>query len=289
MPRKLLCDNDLLKTNSEASKMLKSWGCEVRHGLEYVSRCQSKMERMVGSVMRLVCKISSAEPSLPFHRVVEEATLVINSSVSDGLPENRCPKDIHFTNPPSNFNQLPADGKFNAKASMAASRMTLEQDVKRFLRSRKERSPRDYAARIRPGQLVMQKRMVFGHYPKKLSSKVLIKAYRVDSRVGTNAFRVTELRDRTSKVLPGDLLIKVSALDEVGLIKLCREMEDMMKREASTRSAIRDAEAYAGAADGVVGGDGNVQQSGRRLRSGRTVTTGVICSLVSLFEAKGDS
>ena len=66
-------------------------------------------------------------------------------------------------------------------------------------------------------------------------------------------------------------------------------MEDMMKREASTRSAIRDAEAYAGAADGVVRGDGNVQQSGRRLRSGRTVTTGVICSLVSLFEAKGDS
>ena len=284
LPRLMTCDNALLTANSEALKMIKAWGCEVRHGLPYVSRSQSKVERMIGSIMRLVCKISCAEPTLPFHRLVDEACLVINSSVSDGLPENRCPKDIHFTNPPANFNHISSEVEFDAKTSNLASKLTLEQDVKRFLRTRKLTSPRDYASRIRPGQLVLQRKMIFGHYPRKLSHKVLLHCYKVSERVGTNAFRVTELRDGSTKVLPGDLLVKVSSLNEDGLVRLCREMEDMLKREGRTKSAMRDAETFESADAGVVSGEANAPQPGRRLRSGRIVTASVVCTLSDLFE-----
>ena len=283
MPRRVSCDNALLTTNSEALKMLKSWGCELRHGLQYVSRCQSKIERMVGSVMRLVCKISSAEPTLPFPRLVDDACLVINSSVSDGLPENKCPKDIHFANPPSNFNQLLPELVFDAKTSKMASSLTLEQDVKRFLRSRRLTSPRDYASRIRPGQLALQKKMIFGSCPRKLAPKVLLNAFKVDERVGTNAFRVKNLRDGSSSVLPGDLLVKVSVLDETGLLKLCDDMESLLKRENVARAAMRDAEAFESADAGVVSGSEIAPLPGRRLRSGRVVTASVLCSLSGLF------
>ena len=286
LPRLLTCDNALLTANSEALRMVKAWGCNVRHGLPYVSRSQSKVERMIGSIMRLVCKISSAEPLLPFHRLVEEACLVIYSSVSDGLPENRCPKDIHFTNPPANFNHLPSDVKFDAKASHLASKMTLEQDVKRFLRSRKSVSPRDYASRLRPGQLVLQRKMIFGNYPRKLSHKVLLHCYKVSERVGTNAFRVTELRDGSTRVLPGDLLVKVSNLNEDGLVKLCSDMEVMLKREGRTKEAMRNAESFESADTGVIGSRVEAAPPGRRLRSGRVVTASVVCALSDLFDEK---
>ena len=282
-PKMFICDNALLTSNSESLKMLRSAGCEIRHGLEYTSRCQSRVERMVGTIMRLVCKISTAEPSLPFHRLVDEACLVVNSSVSDGLPEGKCPKDIHFTNPPSNFNHISPEKKFDAKSSKMASELTLQEDVKRFLRDRKLTSPRDYASRLRPGQLVLQKKMIFGHYPKKISHKVLMHCYRVDQRVGTNAFRVTELRDGSTRVLPGDLLVKVTALDERGLIKLCEDMESLALREATSRMASRDAESFESAEAGVVDGGAVPPQQSRRLRSGRVVTTSVVCSLANLF------
>ena len=64
-------------------------------------------------------------------------------------------------------------------------------------------------------------------------------AFRVNERVGTNAFRVKNLRDGSSSVLPGDLLVKVSVLDETGLLKLCDDMENLLKREGDGPLVLR--------------------------------------------------
>ena len=108
-------------------------------------------------------------------------------------------------------------------------------------------------------------------------------AFRVDERVGTNAFRVKNLRDGSSSVLPGDLLVKVSVLDETGLLKLCDDMENLLRRENVARAAMRDAEAFESAEAGVVSGSEVAPLPGRRLRSGRVVTAIVLCSLSGLF------
>ena len=173
-PATFLCDNALLTSRSESLKFLKENGVRVLHGLAYVSRCQSRCERTIGTLFRLICKLNTDQPTLPFHRLVSESTQIINSSPSDGLPHGYCPKDVFFNSPPSNF--LMHQPLSSAKArgvSRLASELTLKADVERFLKKKSGKSAGDYSARLRIGDLCLKKRMRFpNNVNKKLAFKL---------------------------------------------------------------------------------------------------------------------
>ena len=302
-PSSFLCDNALLTSRSESLKFLKENGVRILHGLAYVSRCQSRCERTIGTLFRLICKLSTDQPTLPFHRLVSESTQIINSSPSDGLPQGLCPKDVFFNSPPSNF--LMHQSMSSAKSrgvSKLASELTLKADVERFLKRRNDKSASDYSSRLKVGDLCLKKKMRFpNNVNKKLAFKLHIDCFKIMSRVGTNSFRCQSLRDGNNQVLPGDVLVRVKSLDEAGLLELCREMEKIASRNAvvgdddevetpllsARRDARRDADEDAEEArqsnqrDGrrSAGGDGPAT----RLRSRRRVNAVEILDLDCLF------
>ena len=115
-----------------------------------------------------------------------------------------------------------------------ASRRTVLHDVRRFLRRHQLSSPTDYTRKLKIGDLCLRRRTSFAaSSPRKLQFKLKIEAYRVVSKVATNAFRVVSIISGDACVLPGDVLIKVSALNEDELRALCREMEATAARNAA--------------------------------------------------------
>ena len=107
----------------------------------------------------------------------------------------------------------------------------------RHLRKRRITSPTDYTSKLKIGQLCLRKRTVFPtNSPKKLCYKVLVDGYKIMAKVATNHFRVKSVVNGTETTLPGDVLVKVSALTEQELVQLCREMEKATVREAVSNS-----------------------------------------------------
>ena len=188
-PSTFLCDNALLTSRSESLKYLKENGVRVLHGLAYVSRCQSRCERTIGTLFRLICKLNTDQPTLPFHKLVSESTQIINCSPSDGLPQGLCPKDVFFHSPPSNF--LMHQSMDSAKArgvSKLASELTLKADVERFLRKKDGKSAGDYSSRLKIGDLCLKKKMRFpNNVNKKLAFKLHIDCFKVVSAQKTRA------------------------------------------------------------------------------------------------------
>ena len=94
-------------------------------------------------------------------------------------------------------------------------------------------SPTDYTSKLKVGSLCLRKRTVFPtQSPRKLCYKVVVNAYRITSKLGTNAWRCVSLIDGGRAILPGDHLVKVSGLTEEELVALCREMEITAAKEA---------------------------------------------------------
>ena len=237
LPSRMFMDGAIATPNSKTLEFLKERGVEVIHGMPYVSRCQSKIERQIGSIMRLVCKIQTSEPTLPFHRILAEAIYVTNSTPSTGLAPRTTPKDVHFARAPSNFLHHVSTSNSGGGKTMAAakesSRRTLITDVERYVKRSKLASPTDYTRKLKVGQLCLRKRTVFPtSSPKKLCYKVVVQGYRIMSKVATNHFRVKSVIDGSETTLPGDLLIKVSTLTESELVELCNEMEAAAAKEA---------------------------------------------------------
>ena len=180
-------------------------------------------------------------------------------------------------------------GNAAIQAAREASRQTLIEDVKRHLKRQKIVSPTDYTSTIRVGTLCLRKRTVFpSQAPKKLCYKIAMDAYRVTSKVGTNAFRVESLIDGTTAVLPGDHLIKVAGLNENELITLCREMEAAAAREAleteapEERRSTRRSTANKRTRETTVGADAQSATISRATR--REMATNFETSMRRLFE-----
>ena len=278
-PRRVIMDNALVLPGSRSAQFLKERGVRITHGLATVSRCQSKVERTIQSLTRLVCKIHTDQPRLSFPKIVAEAVLTFNNSPSDGLPDGLSPNDVHFVRSPSTFpRHAYADGTGSGADALVAARLTSRRtvvnDVRRFLRRHQLSSPTDYTRKLKIGDLCLRRRTSFAaSSPKKLQFKLKIEAYRVVSKVATNSFRVVSIVSGGTCVLPGDVLIKVSALDEDELRALCREMESTAARNAAL-TTTDDADARDGA--------------GRRIRRSARLTerrAPVMANIASLFRS----
>ena len=232
--KRISADNALLQVNSRARAFLEANGVAILHGRPYISRDQSKAERTIGTVSRLICKYHTDNPELTFPRLVEEAVLAYNSSPCEGLPNGVSPRDAHFVRAPSTFLQTapevdrkaPRSIKQAIDAARTISDTNLANDVASFIKRQEKRSPTNVSAKIRVGDLCLQRRTSFpAHAPRKLAFKLVVDAFKVISKVATNSFRVESLLTKRQTIIPGDHLIKTRHLDASSLIELCREME----------------------------------------------------------------
>ena len=255
-PAKVSADNALLRERSRTRKFLEENNVRILHGLPTVSRCQSKAERTIGTISKLFIKYHTANPSLAFNKLVDEAVLAPNSSPHDGLPNGLSPRDVHFTRAPKSFLRAqpevdptaPPSIRNTIDAARALHKDVIRHDVMTFTKRQEKRSPTNYTSRMKTGDLALQKRTSFpSHVPKKLAFKTIIDAYEVTAKTGTNNFRVVSLLTGEQHVVAGDLLIKVRGLSKEDLIALCEDMERVAARNSAqigarvTRSATRHA------------------------------------------------
>ena len=159
--------------------------------------------------------------------------------MSDGLPDGLSLNNVHFARSPSTFPlHASADETRSGGDALAAERLagrrTVLHEVRQFLQCHQLSSPTDYTQKLKIGDLCLRQRTSFAaSSPRKLQFKLKIEAYRVVSKVATNAFRVVSIISGDTCVLPGDVLIKVSALNEDKLSALCHEMEATAARNAA--------------------------------------------------------
>ena len=139
-------------------------------------------------------------------------------------------------------------------------------------------SPTDYTRLLQPGDICLKKRTVFpSHAPRKLCYKVNFEIWKVKSRVATNSYRMTNLRDGTEIVIAGDILVKLNNITEEEALDMCDEMERIANRESAVTHAKIDEEAARGARTAAA--------RERNARSRRDVNIGVEDpNLARLFE-----
>ena len=247
-PSRVASDNAIFTSNSRSAAFLKECGVSLIHGHAYVSRCQSKAEKTIGTISRLITKYHTERPSTPFPRLLEEATLTYNSSPSDALPHGYAPRDLHFVRAPVSFLQTAADDVIDGvprslidavRAARISGRQALQHDVAAFLRRQQLRSPTNYSLRLRVGDLVLKKRSVWpAGTPKKLGYRIVIDAFRVTARVATNSFKCTSLIDGGEYVLPGDVLVRVRNQTEDSLRELVQRMEEAAERNTTGPTGV---------------------------------------------------
>ena len=96
-------DNALCSSNSNSAKFRRERGVEINHGMANISRCQSAVERSIGTLRRLICSLRTDNPKWSFTRIVAEATYISNSTPHTSLPNSLSPKEIHFNVALSDF------------------------------------------------------------------------------------------------------------------------------------------------------------------------------------------
>ena len=257
LPSKISVDNALLRENSRARRFLEENGTRILHGLPTISRCQAKAERTIGTLSRLFIKYSTASPSTPINKLVEESVLTHNASPHEGLPNGLSPREVHFSRAPRSFLRVapeidpsaPPSIRHALVAARDIGRDVLAHDVATYAKRQEKRSPTNYAARLKIGDLAIQKRTSFPtNVPRKLCFKILVDAFEVKSRISTNAYRVESLISGESRVVAGDLLIRMRGLSVAELKELVDDMNRVAARNASranvriTRSMATDAQ-----------------------------------------------
>ena len=236
LPAKLQMDNAICKENSKTLTFLRAHGVEISHGLPYVSRCQTRAERAINSLVREICKLQTQHPRTSFTRLVADATFILNSTPCTTLgnnDNNYCPRDLHFAKCPTDF--LHHKGSISNEdlgaSAKTASQCTLVNDVMRHLKRKRLSSATDYNKILKPGQICLKKKSVFPTgTAKKLGYKVTFRVYKIKSRVASNNYRCIDLRSNEESVIGGDCLIKLT-LTAPEAIKLSEEMENLAARE----------------------------------------------------------
>ena len=161
LPNRIICDNAILTKNSDSLQYCKDNGVAVAHGLPHISRSQSKVERQIQNIMRLICKLHTESPNLPFQRLVEDATFILNSTPNDGLGGELSPKELFFSNAPSNLPRMKPLAAGPLRRARLASQESAINEVRRFMKNRVKTSPTDYSQRLKPGTLALKKRTSF--------------------------------------------------------------------------------------------------------------------------------
>ena len=264
MPQRIMVDNALITDRSESLKFCKEHGTEVVHGLPFVSRSQAKVERVIQSIMRLVCKLNTENENVPFESIVAEACVIYNSSPSDGLGGRWSPKEVFFNQPTSNFPYITPLARCEDPRTEArkASRQAVLEEVKRYMKNQMKNSPSDFTNKIKKGTLALKKRTSFPtHSPRKLAYKMHVQGFVVGERAATNAYICKDIKSGKTEIIPGDHLVTVNALDESGLRSLIEEMETIILRNEVEAEITRN-EPGGGSNNGEAQGD--VAESRRR-------------------------
>ena len=240
LPQKLSADNALFTKHSKTKKFLVDNGVSILHGHAFVSRSQSKAEKAIGTISRLVLKYQTERPKATLEDLVNEATTTYNSTPCDALPGSMAPKNLHFARPPTSFLRTAADvddrtGNKNvleaAAVARAAGRETLRFDVENHLRRQTLRSPTNFTLRLKPGDCCLKKRTTWpSGVPKKCGFRVTTDGYVITRRVATNSFQCRSVLTGEVYVLPGDLLIRLKDFDEDRLRRLCIRLDETLER-----------------------------------------------------------
>ena len=244
-PRRIQCDGALLTKKSNSLKFLREHGVDVRHGQANVSRDQSNVERAISTLTRLYSKLHTECPQTPFPTLISEATLTYNSAPSDSLPNGFAPKDVFYARAPSNFLRSAADEpevkapktiREVFQSSRAAGHAVLKNAVCQYIRRKQEESS-TRPPRVKIGEFALKKRTVFPtSAPKKLAHRCTIEAFEVMARVATNSFRCVSLVDGSTKIIPGDFLIRLRGFDRARTLSLLEAMAAAHERCAAPRA-----------------------------------------------------
>ena len=244
LPAKLGADNALFTINSRSRAFLHEHHVSIIHGHAHVSRSQSKAEKTIGTIARLILKYQTERPNTSFASLVGEATIAYNSSPNDALPRGLAPKDVHFARPPSSFLQTASDRDISGvsrsladcvSAARLAGRDTLMYDVAAFLRRQQHRSPTNYSLRLQVGDLCLKKRTSWPtNTPKKLGFRITVDGFEVKKRVATNTFLCESVLTGDLALYPGDHLVRVKGFDRASLAAFCARLEETAARNCAT-------------------------------------------------------
>ena len=237
--------------HSATKKYLMDSGVTITHGMANISRCQSKAERLISSLSRLIMKYHTASPKTPFSKLVAEALMTYNNSTHSGLGPTTedggvTPRELHFSPtlkaPLTNVEaQGSGNGSKSSKETISLAKKAAEDsliwNVKAFLKKKEQRSPTDYGRRLKKGDLCLLKRTSFakGIQPK-LAFKLQKNAFEIMDRVGTNTFRCKSILTNEICILPGDLLLITRNQTKDQLLALCAKMEQVATRNEATNS-----------------------------------------------------
>ena len=245
-----------MRANSRARALLTDAGVAILHGLPHVSRSQAKAEVCIKTICKLLNKYHTADPSISFQDLVDSAVLTYNASPHTAIWPH-APRDLHYVRAPSHFLSARPSAEAASGPDTAVSRIlraarlraaaALENDVQQFRKRTPLHSATDVGRRLRPGEFVMKKKTSFPRgAARKLCAKLVVDAYRIVSRVGTNSFRVESVIDGETSILPGDHLVRMRGHDESSVRRLCEEMERTLRRSDAratlpeTRSRTRN-------------------------------------------------
>ena len=245
-PERISCDGAIMRANSRARALLTDAGVAILHGLPHVSRSQAKAEVCIKTVCKLLNKYHTADPSLSFSDLVDSAVFTYNASPHSAIWPH-APRDLHYVRAPSHFLSArpsagTASGPDNAvskilRAARLRAAAALQSDVQQFRKRTPLHSSTDVGRRLRPGEFVMKKKTSFPRgAAKKLCAKLVVDAYRILSRVGTNSFRVESVVDGETSIFPGDHLVRMRGHDEESVRRLCEEMERTLRRSDARAS-----------------------------------------------------
>ena len=211
--------------------------------MAFNSRSQSKCERVIGTLTRLICKLQTENPDMSFLQVVEEGVISYNSAPHTSLPRCLSPREMHFIAPTPSF----LDVNRPETRDRATARTTMEEtaahEVAAMLRRRQRFSPTNYSAKLKIGDVALKRRTSFPKgVPKKLAFQIEMKGYVVMSKVATNAFRCRDVMSGETVILPGDLLVRLRHHSEESVKRLVAEMSALAdgpkKGTLRTRSEV---------------------------------------------------
>ena len=138
------------------------------------------------------------------------------------------------------------------RAAKEEGRRAVINEVQRFMRNQLRQSPTDYTNKLHPGTLFLKKRTSFPiSSPRKLAYKVTVEGYKIVKKMASNSFEVEKLRTKERRILPGDQLVKVSALDETELKCLVGEMEEIVRRNTTNTATGINGRGHGAKEDGA--------------------------------------
>ena len=243
-PSRLAADNAIFPPQGKSTMLLKEHGVTLLHGLAYTSRCQAIAESAIKTLTRLITKLSSDQPTLPFNIIVRESALTMNSTPHSALPRKLTPREVHFsncsrtflhTNPLTPVTVQPKTIQEQMTAARATGRDVLTHEVEVALKRKKKEAATNYTLRLKIGDICLKKRTSFpSNTPKKLCYRQTVDAFKIVARVATNMYKCVSIISNEHFYYPGDVLIKVKLSVEQAR-KLVQSMEQtLMKGTAVT-------------------------------------------------------